>query len=56
MLSWSKDLDAPVERFKASKRRLVTAEIQTGGAGGYRYIFVHPKSAGGVLLELIEEC
>ena len=49
-----KDLDATVERFKASKRRLVTDEVQTGGAGGYRYIFVHPKSAGGVLLELIE--
>ncbi len=25
------------------------------GAGGHKYVFVHPASAGGVLLELIEE-
>ena len=25
------------------------------GAGGHRYIFVHPSSAGGVLLELVQE-
>lgn len=25
------------------------------GAGGHKYIFVHPRSTGGVLLELIEE-
>ena len=25
-----------------------------GGAGGHRYVFVHPSSAGGVLLELVE--
>jgi hypothetical protein len=24
------------------------------GAGGHRYIFVHPSSTGGVLLELVE--
>ena len=24
------------------------------GAEGYRYVFVHPKHAGGVLLELVE--
>jgi methylmalonyl-CoA epimerase len=50
-----KDLNVTVERLRASGRRLVTESIQSGGAGGYRYIFVHPKSAGGVLLELIEE-
>ena len=50
-----KDLDAAVERLRASGRRLVTEAIQSPGADGYRYIFVHPKSAGGVLLELIEE-
>ena len=48
------DLDAAVERLKASGRRLVTDDIQSGGAGDYRFVFVHPKSAGGVLLELIE--
>jgi methylmalonyl-CoA epimerase len=49
-----KDLDAAVERLRASGRRLVTNAIQSSGAEGYRYIFIHPKSAGGVLLELIE--
>jgi methylmalonyl-CoA epimerase len=48
------DLDAAVERLKATGRRLVTEQVQTG-AEGYRYVFVHPKSAHGVLLELIEE-
>jgi methylmalonyl-CoA/ethylmalonyl-CoA epimerase len=48
------DLDAAVERLKAAGSRLVTEQVQTG-AEGYRYVFVHPKSAHGVLLELIEE-
>ncbi len=48
------DLDAAVERLQAAGRRLVTDQIQTG-AEGYRYVFVHPSSAHGVLLELIEE-
>lgn len=48
------DLDAAVERLKAAGRRLVTEQVQTG-AEGYRYVFVHPQSAHGVLLELIEE-
>lgn len=48
------DLDATVERLKASGRRLVSDKIQRG-AEGYRYVFVHPSGAGGVLLELIEE-
>lgn len=48
------DLEAAVERLKREGARLVTEEIQVG-AEGYRYVFVHPKSAGGVLLELIEE-
>jgi LAO/AO transport system kinase len=33
--------------------RLVTDEIRVG-AGGHRYVFVHPSSTGGVLLELVE--
>ena len=48
------DLAAAIERLKAGGGRLVTDEIQTG-AEGYRYVFVHPRSAGGVLLELIEK-
>jgi hypothetical protein len=48
------DLDVAVERLRTSGRRLVTDDIQTGRPDEYRYIFIHPKSAGGVLLELIE--
>lgn len=48
------DLEASVERLRASGRRLASEEIRLG-AEGYRYVFVHPSSAGGVLLELIEE-
>ncbi len=33
--------------------RMVSNEIKTG-AGGHRYVFVHPQSAAGVLLELVE--
>lgn len=48
------DLAQAVERLKAAGLRLVREQIQIG-AGGHRYIFVHPSSAGGVLLELIED-
>jgi|SRR5208283_4641986 len=48
------DLAATVERLKASGARLVSNEIKIG-AGGHRYVFVHPASAGGVLLELVED-
>jgi methylmalonyl-CoA epimerase len=47
------DLTAAVDRLKQDGVRLVSAEIKTG-AGGHRYIFVHPSSAGGVLLELVD--
>ena len=47
------DLAAAVERLKKEGVRLVTNEIKIG-AGGHRYVFVHPSSAGGVLLELVE--
>jgi LAO/AO transport system kinase len=46
-------LAAAVERLKAAGVRLVSETIQTG-AGGHRYVFVHPSSASGVLLELVE--
>ncbi len=48
------DLSATVERLKASGTRLVSDEIKVG-AGGHLYVFVHPSSAGGVLLELVED-
>jgi len=47
------DLSAAVERLRAAGARLLN-EPQTG-AGGHRYVFVHPASTGGVLLELIED-
>ena len=48
------NLKAVVERLKEDGVRLVSNEIKVG-AGGHRYVFVHPSSAGGVLLELVEE-
>ena len=47
------DLKAAVERLREDGVRLVSEEIKLG-AGGHRYVFVHPSSAGGVLLELVE--
>src|SRR5580704_3370617 len=47
------DLEAAVERLKKEGVRLVSDEIRIG-AGGHRYVFVHPSSTGGVLLELVE--
>jgi methylmalonyl-CoA epimerase len=47
------NLSATVARLKKDGVRLVSEEIKTG-AGGHRYVFVHPSSAGGVLLELVE--
>ena len=47
------DLAAAVQRLKNDGVRLVSNEIKIG-AGGHRYVFVHPSSAGGVLLELVE--
>ena len=47
------DLAAAVQKLKVDGVRLISDEIKTG-AGGHRYVFVHPSSAGGVLLELVE--
>jgi methylmalonyl-CoA epimerase len=47
------DLCAAVERLKKDGVRLVSDEVKTG-AGGHKYVFVHPSSAGGVLLELVQ--
>jgi methylmalonyl-CoA epimerase len=47
------DLPAAVARLKKDGVRLVTDEIKIG-AGGHKYVFVHPSSAGGVLLELVQ--
>jgi methylmalonyl-CoA epimerase len=47
------DLAAVVTRLKNDGVRLVSEEIKIG-AGGHKYVFVHPSSAGGVLLELVQ--
>ena len=47
------DLRAAVERLRKDGVRLVSDEIKTG-AGGHQYVFVHPASTGGVLLELVQ--
>jgi methylmalonyl-CoA/ethylmalonyl-CoA epimerase len=47
------DLDGDVARLKAKGYRFTT-DAPTPGAHGTRVIFVHPKSFGGVLVELAE--
>jgi LAO/AO transport system kinase len=46
------DLNAAVERLRANGARLLNEPRQ--GVGGHTYVFVHPSSTGGVLLELIQ--
>ena len=46
------DLAATVERLRAGGARLLNEPRP--GAGGHLYVFVHPSSTGGVLLELIQ--
>ena len=45
------DFDNVIERLRSAGARLLN-EPRTG-AGGHRYVFIHPASTGGVLLELI---
>ena len=47
------DLNASVERLKTAGARLLNEP--RAGAGGHLYVFIHPASTGGVLLELIQE-
>ncbi len=46
------DLSSLVDRLRSSGARILN-EPQAG-AGGHLYVFVHPASTGGVLLELIQ--
>ena len=48
------DLTRAVEQLKATGTRFVTDEVKIG-AGGHLYVFVHPSSTGGVLLELVQD-
>ena len=45
------DLDAMIERCRAAGVRLIDDEPRIG-AEGKRIVFLHPKSTGGVLVEL----
>jgi methylmalonyl-CoA epimerase len=47
------DLTATVHRLKTQGARLLNDPRP--GAGGHLYVFVHPSSTGGVLLELIQQ-
>ena len=47
------DLAAAVARLRERGARLLNEPRE--GAGGHLYVFVHPASTGGVLLELIQE-
>jgi methylmalonyl-CoA epimerase len=47
------DLTAAVERLKSAGARILNEPKR--GAGGHLYVFVHPVSTGGVLLELIQQ-
>lgn len=47
------DLEAAIARLEENGLKLIHREPGIG-AGGHRYVFVHPASTGGVLLELVE--
>jgi len=47
------DLTAALERLNAAGARILNEPRR--GAGGHLYVFVHPASTGGVLLELIQQ-
>ncbi len=48
------DISAALETLKAQGARLISEDIKIG-AGGHLYFFVHPSSAGGVLLEICQD-
>ena len=47
------NLTGTAERLRANGARLMNEPRH--GAGGHLYVFIHPSSTGGVLLELIQE-
>ena len=48
------DVEATMERLRAAGARLLSKEPRVN-VHGTRYVFVHPRSAHGVLLELYEK-
>ncbi|MBK7216635.1 MAG: methylmalonyl-CoA epimerase [Candidatus Promineofilum sp.] len=47
------DIDATMEQLRAHNVQLINEQPQVGH-GGRQYAFVHPKSTGGVLVELYQ--
>ncbi len=48
------DISGTLEAMKARGVRLISEELQVG-AGGHLYFFIHPESAGGVLVEICQD-
>ena len=48
------DITGTLRALKAKGVRLISDEVRVG-AGGHLYFFVHPSSAGGVLLEICQD-
>lgn len=48
------DLEAALEHLEREGVELIDQEPRIGG-GGHRVAFVHPRSTGGILIELIED-
>jgi methylmalonyl-CoA/ethylmalonyl-CoA epimerase len=49
-----RDLEAALDHLRAEGVELIDEEPRLGG-GGHRIAFVHPRSTGGILIELIED-
>lgn len=48
------DISGTLESLKAKGVRLISDDLQIG-AGGHLYFFIHPESAGGVLVEICQD-
>ena len=48
------DIGNTLQDLKAMGVQVISDEVQVG-AGGHLYFFVHPSSAGGVLLEICQD-
>jgi len=48
------DIQGTLDALKTKGMRLISEEVRVG-AGGHLYFFVHPSSAGGVLLEICQD-
>jgi len=48
------DISGTLEALKAKGVRLISEDLEIG-AGGHLYFFIHPESAGGVLVEICQD-